>query len=133
DTAAMYLNVTPYADFTDRDGNPAIKPPWGTLNAINLNTGEYEWKITVGNDSALQEKGAPITGLPSMSGPIVTGGGLVFFSGTKDKKLFAFDKSTGKLLWETTLPAFGSSTPCTYVNNGKQYIALSVGGNKENP
>jgi quinoprotein glucose dehydrogenase len=130
---AIYLNVTPYADFTDRNGHPAIKPPWGTLNAINLNTGEYEWKIPVGNDSALQEKGATITGLPSMPGPIVTAGGIVFFCGAHDKKFFAFDKTTGKLLWETTLPAAGSSTPCTYMTNGKQYVALSVGGNKENP
>ena len=131
--SAIYLNVTPYADFTDRDGHPAIKPPWGTLNAIDLNTGEYKWKVPLGNDAALQQKGAPITGLPSMSGPIITAGGLVFFSGTRDKKLFAFDKLTGKLLWETTLPAAGSSTPCTYMSNGKQYVALSVGGNKENP
>ena len=131
--SALYLNVTPYADFTDRDGRPAIKPPWGTLNAINLNTGKYEWKIPVGNDTALQQKDVPVTGLPSMPGPIVTAGGLVFFSGTSDKKFFAFDKSTGKLLWETTLPAAGSSTPCTYMSNGKQYVALSVGGNKENP
>jgi quinoprotein glucose dehydrogenase len=131
--ASLYLNVTPYADFTDRDGRPAIKPPWGTLNAVNLNTGEYEWKIPVGNDPALQDKDVPITGLSSMSGPIVTAGGLVFFSGTRDKKLFAFDKTNGKLLWETTLPAVGSSTPCTYMSDGKQYIALSVAGDEENP
>ncbi len=125
--------MTAYAEFVDRDGHPAIKPPWGTLNAINLNTGEYEWKITLGNDPELQEKGAPITGSSSLSGPVATAGGLVFMSGTKDKKFFAFDKTTGKLLWEITLPAVGSSTPCTYMSNGKQYVALSVGGNKENP
>jgi quinoprotein glucose dehydrogenase len=133
DTTAIYLNVTAYAKFKDMNGDPAIKPPWGTLNAINLNTGEYEWKITVGNIPELRQKGEPITGSASVSGPIVTAGGLVFFSGTSDKKLFAFDKSTGKLLWETTLPAVGSSIPCTYMSNGKQYVALSIAGNKENP
>ena len=133
DTSTIYLNTTAYTEFTDRDGHPAIKPPWGTLNAINLNTGEYEWKIPVGNVPELQEKGASITGSSSLSGPVVTAGGLVFMSGTKDKKFFTFDKTTGKLLWETALPAVGSSTPCTYMSNGKQYVALSVGGNKENP
>jgi quinoprotein glucose dehydrogenase len=133
DTLAIYLNITAYAEFKDINGHPAIKPPWGTLNAINLNTGEYEWRITAGNIPELQQKGESITGSTSLSGPIVTAGGLVFFSGTHDKKLFAFDKSTGKLLWETTLPAIGSSTPCTYMSNGKQFVALSVAGNKEDP
>jgi quinoprotein glucose dehydrogenase len=133
DTATIYLNVAAYAEFEDKDGNPGIKPPWGTLNAINLNTGEYEWKIPVGNDSALQQNSTTVTGLAAMTGPMVTAGGLVFFSGTSDKKIFAFDKSNGKLLWQTTLPAAGSSTPCTYMSNGKQYIALSIEGNKENP
>jgi quinoprotein glucose dehydrogenase len=133
DTASDYLNLNAYSQFKDIHGHPAIKPPWGMLNAINLNTGEYEWKIPVGNDSALQERGAGITGLWSSPGPMVTAGGLVFLSGTKDKKLFAFDKNTGQLLWETTLPGIGSSTPCSYTIAGKQYIALSVGGDKNNP
>lgn len=133
DTASGYLNLNAYTQFEDIDGHPAIKPPWGILNAINLNTGEYEWKVPVGNDSALQEKGAGITGLWSSPGPMVTAGGLVFLGGTKDKKFFAFDKATGKLLWETILPGKGSSTPCSYMIDGKQYIALSVGGDKKNP
>jgi len=133
DTASTYLNLIAYFQFEDIYGNPAIKPPWGMLNAINLNTGEYEWKIPVGNDPELQEKGAGITGLWSSPGPIVTAGGLVFLGGTKDKKFFAFDKATGKLLWETILPGWGSSTPSTYMVDGKQYIALSVAGNKKNP
>ena len=133
DTIGTYLNLTAYAQFEDADGNPAIKPPWGTLNAINLNTGEYEWKITVGNFPALQKKGEPITGTESSPGPIVTAGGLLFLGGTRDKKLSAFDKATGKLKWETTLPGNGSSTPCTYMVNGRQYIALSVSGGKDHP
>ena len=133
DTLPKYLNVRAYAQFKGSDGYSAIKPPWGTLNAINLNTGEYEWTIPVGNYPELQKKGEPLTGATSSPGPIVTAGGLVFLGGTRDRKFQAFDKATGKLLWETTLPGFGSSTPCTYMSNGKQYIAISVAGNKESP
>ncbi|HEY9341980.1 MAG TPA: c-type cytochrome, partial [Hanamia sp.] len=132
DTASRYLNVTAYRSFKDMDGNPGIKPPWGTLNAINLNTGEYEWKIPVGNIAKLQKPGEPITGAQSMTGPMVTSGGLVFLGGMKDKKLMAFDKKTGNLLWEITLPGVATSNPCTYLCNGKQYIAVSVSGNKDN-
>lgn len=131
DTATRFLNVTAYRAFRDKDGNPGIKPPWGTLNAINLNTGEYEWKITVGNIANLQKPGEPITGAQSMTGPIVTAGGLVFLSGMRDKKLTAFDKKTGRQLWEITLPGVATSNPCTYMCNGKQFIAVSVSGNDE--
>jgi len=117
----------------DPEGHPAIKPPWGTLNAINLNTGEYEWTIPVGNHPDLQKKGGPITGSTSSPGPIVTGGGLVFIGGTRDRTFQAFDKQTGKLLWETTLPGFASSSPSTYKSKGKQFIAVSVAGNKDSP
>ena len=133
DTAITYLNVTAYAQLKDPEGHPAIKPPWGTLNAINLNTGEYEWTIPVGNFPELQKKGEPITGSTGSPGPIVTLGGLVFLGGSRDRKFQAFDKATGKLLWETTLPGLASSTPCTYRSKGKQYIAVSVAGNKESP
>lgn len=118
DTAVTYLNVTAYAQLKDMEGYPAIKAPWGTLNAINLNTGDYAWTVAVG------------TGSP---GPIATGGGLVFLGGARDRKFQAFDKSTGKILWEITLPGVASSTPCTYKCNGKQYIAVSVSGSKESP
>jgi quinoprotein glucose dehydrogenase len=133
DTASRYLNLNAYSQFKDIHGHPAIRPPWGMLNAINLNTGDYAWRIPVGNDSALREKGAPITGLWSSPGPMVTAGGLVFIGGMKDKKFFAFDKANGKLLWEITLPAKGTSNPCSYMVNGKQYVALSVGGDEKNP
>lgn len=132
DTASRFLNVTAYRSFRDIDGNPGIKPPWGTLNAINLNTGEYEWKITVGNIAKLQKPGGPITGAQSMTGPIVTAGGLVFLGGMRDKKLVAYDKKTGSLLWEIALPGIATSNPCTYMCNGKQFIAVSVSGNDEN-
>ncbi len=128
-----YMNITPYRTWSDPSGNPALKPPWATLNALNLSTGEYEWQIPLGNDETLQEKGAPNTGLLGRSGPMVTAGGLVFISGAADKKLWAFDKKTGDLVWETTLPAPNNANVCTYAVGGKQYLALSVGGTKENP
>jgi len=133
DTASVYLNVTPFSHFRDIEGHPAIKPPWGALNAINLNTGEYEWKIILGNHPELQEKGVPPTGSEGSGGPIVTAGGLVFIGSTRDKKFRAFDKDTGNLLWETVLPGVANATPCTYSSNGKQFIAISVSGNEENP
>jgi len=132
DSATRYLNVTAYRSFKDKDGNPGIKPPWGTLNAINLNTGEYEWKIPVGNIEKLQKEDGPVTGSQSMTGPIVTSGGLVFLGGMRDKKLLAFDKKTGNLLWQIVLPGMATSNPSTYMCNGKQFIAVSVSGNKEN-
>ena len=132
DTVARYLNVLAYAQMEGPDKHPAIKPPWGVLHAIHLSTGEYVWTVPTGSDSALQKKGEPPTGLSGSPGPIVTAGGLVFIAGTKDKRLCAYDKNNGRLLWETVLPGFGSSIPATYMLNGKQYIVLSVAGSKEN-
>jgi quinoprotein glucose dehydrogenase len=131
DTATIYLNTVAYSQMQDMEGRPAIKPPWGTLNAINLSTGEYAWTVPAGNDEKLQKKGQPLTGSEGSPGPIVTAGGLVFLGGGQDKKFSAYDKDTGKLLWEYALPSFSSSTPCTFMSNGKQYIAVSVAGDKE--
>jgi quinoprotein glucose dehydrogenase len=128
-----YMNTTGYATWSDPSGNPALKTPWATLSALNLSTGEYEWQIPLGNDEKRQEKGAPNTGLLGRSGPMVTAGGLVFISGAADKKLWAFDKKTGKLIWETTLPAPNNANVCSYFVKGKQYIALSVNGTADNP
>lgn len=128
-----YMNITPYRTWSDPSGNPALKTPWATLNALNLSTGEYAWQIPLGNDEKLQEEGGPLTGLLGRSGPMVTAGGLVFISGAADQKLWAFDKMTGDLIWETTLPAANNANVCTYAIEGKQYLALSVGGTEENP
>jgi quinoprotein glucose dehydrogenase len=129
----MYMNTTGYVTWKDPSGNPAVKPPWGTLHALDLSTGEYKWEIPLGNDSKRQGQEGVETGLEGKAGPIVTAGGLIFIAGADDKKFRAIEKSTGKLLWETTLPAIANATACTYLANGKQYVALSVGGTKENP
>ena len=101
----MKYRFTGYRRFLDADGYPAIAPPWGTLNAIDLNTGEYVWKIHLGEYPELAAKGMTNTGSENYGGPVVTAGGLLFIGATNyDKKFRAFDKSTGKLLWETTPP-----------------------------
>ena len=132
DSAFTYLNTTAYGMFLGPDGKPGIKPPYGTLNAINLNTGDYAWTIPLGNQPEAQKKGDPETGTVGSPGPVVTAGGLVFIAGTRDKKLRAFNKTSGKSVWEFEMPAMGTATPCTYYGKGKQYVAVSVAGNKEN-
>jgi quinoprotein glucose dehydrogenase len=119
-----------YERWKDPDGYPAAKPPWGTLNAIDLNTGEYRWKITLGEHPELTARGLQPTGTEQYGGPIVTAGGLVFIAATMDAKFRAFDKETGKLLWEATLPAAGYATPSTYAVGGRQYVVIAAGGGK---
>ncbi len=122
--------ISGYSKFLDKDGFPAIKPPWGTLNAIDLNTGKYVWKIPFGTTPELEAKGHPQTGAESYGGPVVTAGGLLFIAATKDKMFKAYNKFNGKLLWQTALPAAGFATPGTYQVNGKQYIVIACGGSK---
>jgi quinoprotein glucose dehydrogenase len=121
---------TGYHKFLTKEGYPAIKPPWGSLNAINLNTGELAWKIPLGEFPELINKGIPPTGTENYGGPVVTSGGLLFIAATRDSKFRAFDKTTGKLLWQTDLPAPGFATPSMYEVNGKQYIVIACGGGK---
>jgi quinoprotein glucose dehydrogenase len=128
----MEYRFTGYRRFLDPDGYPAIAPPWGTLNAINLNTGEYAWKINLGEYPDLTAKGLTNTGSENYGGPVVTAGGLLFIGATNyDKKFRAFDKSTGKLLWETKLPFAGNATPATYSINGRQFVVIAAGGGKD--
>lgn len=122
--------ISGYNKFLDADGYPAIGPPWGTLNAIDLNTGEYVWKILYGEYPELMEKGIPQTGSENYGGPVVTASGLLFIAGTRDKKFRAYNKATGELVWETMLPAAAFATPATYKVNGRQYIVLACGGTK---
>lgn len=121
----------PWRRFTDQNGYPGIKPPWGTLNAIDLNTGEYLWRIPLGEYPELAKKGVPTTGTVSYGGPLVTAGGLVFIAGTKDEKFRAFDSKTGLMVWEYQLPAGGFATPITYEVNGKQYVVIAAGGGRQ--
>jgi len=129
DTRVEY-KISGYTKFLDKDGYPAISPPWGTLNAIDLNTGEYLWKIVYGEYPDLMEKGIPQTGSENYGGPVVTASGLLFIAGTMDKKFRAYNKSTGELVWETKLPAAAFATPATYEVNGKQYLVVACGGTK---
>ncbi len=120
-----------YNKFLDPEGYPAIAPPWGTLSAINLDTGDYAWKIPFGEYPELAAKGWKDTGSENYGGPLVTKSGLLFIGATNfDRKFRAFDKRTGKLLWETTLPFSGNATPSTYTVNGKQYVVIAAGGGK---
>ena len=119
-----------YERWRDSAGYPAIKPPWGTLSAIDLNDGHYLWRLPLGEHPALTAKGLAPTGSEQYGGPIATEGGLVFIAASMDEKFRAFDKATGKLLWQTSLPAAGYATPCTYAVRGKQYVVIAAGGGK---
>ena len=131
-TASMKFRFTGYHKFLDPGGYPAVAPPWGTLNAINLSSGEYVWKIPLGEYPELAAKGQKNTGTENYGGPIVTAGGLLFIGATDfDKKFRAFDKSTGELLWEATLPFSVNATPATYEVNGRQFVVIAAGGGKD--
>jgi len=120
-----------YNKFLDPEGYPAVEPPWGTLNAINLDTGDYVWRNSFGEFPELVAKGMSNTGSENYGGPLVTAGGLLFIAATNhDRKFHAYDKATGKLLWETVLPAAGNATPATYEVDGRQYVVISAGGGK---
>ena len=122
--------MTGYHRWLDTNGYPAIKPPWGTLNAIDLNTGEYRWRVTLGEWPELTAKGIPPTGTENYGGPVVTAGGLVFIAASRDEHLRAFDRKTGKELWKAKLPAAGYATPATYSVKGRQYFVIACGGGK---
>jgi len=129
---AMPFHFTGYLRFYDPEGYPAVVPPWGTLNAINLNTGEYAWKIPFGEYPELAAAGIKDTGSENYGGPLVTAGGLLFIAATNyDKKFRAFDKASGKLLWETVLPFSGNASPITYELKGRQYVVIAAGGGKD--
>jgi quinoprotein glucose dehydrogenase len=133
-TTGSQYTMTGYRRFNDPDGYPATAPPWGSLNALDLATGKYLWKIPLGQYPELVAQGLPNTGSENYGGPIVTAGGLVFIAATNfDHKIRAFDKATGKLLWQATLPFAGNATPITYAVKGRQYIVIAAGGSSMNP
>ncbi|RYF77661.1 MAG: c-type cytochrome [Cytophagaceae bacterium] len=122
--------ITGYNRFVDSQGIPAIAPPWGTLTAIDLNTGQHRWQVPLGEYAALKAKGIPATGTDNYGGPLVTAAGLIFIAATPDNKFRVLDSKTGKLLWEHDLPAAGFASPSTYSVNGRQYIVIACGGGK---
>lgn len=128
----LRYTIDGYNRFLDPDGYPAIDPPWGTLNAINLDTGERVWQVPFGEFPALVAKGIRNTGSENYGGPVLTAGGIIFIGATNyDNKFHAFDKDTGKLLWESTLPAAaGNATPAVYEVNGRQFVVIGAGGGK---
>jgi glucose dehydrogenase len=128
----MPYQFTGYRKFLDQDGYPAVSPPWGTLSAVDLNTGKYLWKIPFGEYPELAARGMTGTGTENYGGPIVTAGGVVLIGATIfDKKMHAYDSRTGKLLWETVLPYAGVATPATYMVDGKQYVVIATGGGRD--
>ena len=121
---------TGYNRWLDPDGYPAVKPPWGTLNAIDLNTGDYLWRVPLGEYPELIARGLPVTGSENYGGPLVTAGGLLFIGATRDGMFRAFDRRTGRELWRAQLPAGGFASPATYEAGGRQFVVIACGGGK---
>lgn len=128
--AALPYSHTGYNRFLDQEGYPAVKPPWGTLNAIDLNKGEILWKVPLGEFEALTMRGVEKTGTENYGGPVATAGGLIFIAATKDEHIRAFDKETGEELWKHKLPAGGYATPSVYEAGERQYVVIACGGGK---
>jgi quinoprotein glucose dehydrogenase len=136
-TVASSVSLIPYQHtgynrWYDRNGYPVSNPPWGTLTALDLNTGQKKWQIPLGEYKELTRKGIPPTGTDNYGGPLLTAGDLLFIAATRDEQFRAIDKNNGKILWETQLPAAGYASPSTYSVNGKQYVVIACGGGKLN-
>ena len=122
---------TGYHRFFDPDGYPAVAPPWGTLNAIDLNTGEYLWKIPFGEYPELKAQGIEKTGTENYGGPVLTASGLLFIGATLfDRKFRAYDAATGELLWEYEMPYSGMATPAVYMVDGRQYVVIATSNSR---
>jgi quinoprotein glucose dehydrogenase len=124
------LRAKKYEFFTDANGYPCQRPPWGSLFAVDLATGDIRWRATLGEFDELKKKGVPKTGTPNIGGSMVTDGGLVFIAATSDRKFRAFDRDTGSELWVAQLPASGFATPATYLGkrSGRQFVVVAAGG-----
>ena len=120
-----------YNFYLDSSGDPAIKPPFGTMSAIDLNTGNIAWQVPLGDYEKFKKKGMNNTGSFNRGGGIATGGGLIFIGATEDGKFRAFGQQSGKILWEYQLPGMASSIPSTYAVNGKQYVVVAISGNEK--
>ena len=128
-SASPYIQ-TGYNRWYDANGYPISRPPWGTMTAIDMNTGRRRWQIPLGEYPELTAKGIPITGTDNYGGAAVTASGLLFIAATKDKQLRAINRQSGKVLWQTTLPTAGYASPSVYAVNGKQYVVIACGGGK---
>ncbi|MGH8016739.1 MAG: PQQ-binding-like beta-propeller repeat protein [Opitutaceae bacterium] len=117
-----------YKFITDPDGYPGVKPPWGLLNCLDLNTGKLLWRVPLGEYAELTRQGVPKTGMENFGGPTVTAGGLVFCAGTRDEKIRAFDKDTGEELWSAKLPWAGTAPPTVYEAGGRQFVVITASG-----
>jgi quinoprotein glucose dehydrogenase len=129
-TSDIWFSNTGYTRFLTPKGYPAVAPPWGSLTAIDLATGDHRWQVPLGSFPELQEQGLPDTGSENYGGPVATAGGLVFIAATRDEKFRAFDASNGQVLWEHPLPAAGYATPAVYEVKGKEFIVIACGGGK---
>ena len=128
--ASYALRAKKYEFFTDANGYPCQRPPWGSLYAVDLSSGDIRWRATLGEFDELKARGIPKTGAPNIGGTIVTDGGLVFVAATNDRKFRAFDRDTGEELWTASLPASGFATPATYLGpkSGRQFVVIAAGG-----
>jgi len=117
-----------YKKLLDQDGYPGIKPPWGSLNCIDLNSGKLLWRVPLGEHEELTKLGMAKTGTENMGGATVTAGGLVFCSGTRDNKIRAFSTEDGAELWSATLPLHGTAPPATYEVDGRQFVVIAATG-----
>ncbi|MDX1548680.1 MAG: PQQ-binding-like beta-propeller repeat protein, partial [Rhodothermales bacterium] len=130
EAGALPYAHTGWHRWLDPDGYPAVRPPWGTLTSIDLGRGAIAWQVPLGAVPELTAQGLPPTGTENYGGPVVTAGGLIFIAATKDEKIRAFDKRTGRVLWEADLPAGGYATPAVYAVDGRQYVVVAAGGGK---
>jgi quinoprotein glucose dehydrogenase len=121
-----YANIAPF--FVDQNGYPAIAPPWGTLSAVDMVRGEILWKVPLGEYPELVAKGIRNTGSKNFGGPVLTAGDVIFIAATTDEKIRAFNKYTGRIVWEYQLPAGGYATPSVYMIDGKQFVVIAAGG-----
>jgi quinoprotein glucose dehydrogenase len=124
--------IDTYTVFTDPDGVPATAPPWGTLNAIDLATGDIRWKVPLGEYPQLVAKGIRNTGSMNYGGAVATAGGVIFIAATADEKIRAFESHSGRELWQSSLPAGGYATPSVYMVNGREYVVIAAGGGGKN-
>ena len=120
--------ATDIGQLGDLSAHPGLAPPWGTLSAIDLNAGTIAWQVPLGEYPDLVKRGIRNTGTENLGGTIVTAGGLVFVASTKDERFRAFDKRTGRLLWQYRLDAAGYAAPSTYAVGGRQYVVIAAGG-----